>query len=199
MRAEPAWLAGVVYRPAGAREPARAAEGLARAGIPIRDYPDITHSLRCQYPVPDWDVAYSLTEGREVINPRPRDEAAIFHAFADQTIGFITYSEGCNDDVNKIVWSALGWDPQADVLDVLRHYSRYFIGLDRSRSRRLRPRALGPGTELAWAALDQSLGRDDAPAVPGPGTPGVAPGAGRTGGSSRRSTAPITMPTCAAA
>ena len=99
------------------------------AKYPIRDYPDITHSLRCQYPVPDWDVAYSLTEGREVINPRPRDQAAIFHAFADQTIGFITYSEGCNDDVNKIVWSALGWDPDADVLDVLRQYSRYFLGL----------------------------------------------------------------------
>ena len=52
------------------------------AKYPIRDYPDITHSLRCQYPVPDWDVAYSLTEGREVINPRPRDESTIFHAFA---------------------------------------------------------------------------------------------------------------------
>src|SRR5262249_6569195 len=95
---------------------------------PIRDYPDITHSLRCQYPVPDWDLAYSLTEGREVINPRPRDAAAIFRTFAPQTIGFITYSEGCNDDVNKIVWSALGWDPQADVLEVLREYSRYLVG-----------------------------------------------------------------------
>ena len=30
--------------------------------------------------------------------------------FADA--GFLTYSEGCNDDVNKAVWSALGWDPR---------------------------------------------------------------------------------------
>src|SRR5207248_6389757 len=96
---------------------------------PIRDYPDITHSLRCQYPVPDWDLAYALTEGREVINPRPREESTIFHAFADRTIGFITYSEGCNDDVNKIVWSALGWDPEADVRDVLRDYARTLVGL----------------------------------------------------------------------
>src|SRR5262249_5772095 len=44
------------------------------------------------------------------------------------TIGFITYSEGCNDDVNKFIWSALGWDPDANVADVLRQYSRYFIG-----------------------------------------------------------------------
>jgi hypothetical protein len=43
------------------------------------------------------------------------------------TIGFLTYSEGCNDDVNKIVWSALGWDPDANVSDILRQYSRYFI------------------------------------------------------------------------
>ena len=87
-----------------------------------------------------------------MINPRPRDEAAIFHAFADQTIGFITYSEGCNDDVNKIVWSALGWDPAADVLEVLRQYSRYFLSAGPTRRRRLRPGAARPGAELARAA-----------------------------------------------
>src|SRR5262249_57721042 len=42
--------------------------------------------------------------------------------------GFITYSEGCHDDVNKCVWSALGWDERQDVKDVLRQYARYFIG-----------------------------------------------------------------------
>ena len=95
---------------------------------PIRHYPDITHSLQSQYPVPDWDVAYAVTEGREVINPRPMDEAAIFHRMQPYTIGFLTYSEGCNDDVNKFIWSALGWDPDANVPDILRQYSRYFIG-----------------------------------------------------------------------
>ncbi|MFI5459735.1 MAG: hypothetical protein ACHRXM_30285 [Isosphaerales bacterium] len=128
VRAEPSWLGGVVYGPQ-VRVSLPELRKAIPAKYPIRDYPDITHSLRCQYPVPDWDVAYSLTEGREVINPRPRDEATIFHAFAAQTIGFITYSEGCNDDVNKIVWSALGWDPEADVLEVLRDYSRYFLGV----------------------------------------------------------------------
>jgi hypothetical protein len=127
LKGEPAWLGGVVYGPQ-TRVSLPELRKAVPARYPIRDYPDITHSLRCQYPVPDWDVAYSLTEGREVINPRPRDQAAIFRAFADQTIGFITYSEGCNDDVNKIVWSALGWDPSADVLEVLRQYSRYYVG-----------------------------------------------------------------------
>ena len=95
---------------------------------PIRTYPDITHSQQCQFPVPDWDVAFSLTEGREVINPRPRGEAAIFRYYQPGSIGFISYSEGCNDDVNKIVWSGLGWDPEADVEELLRQYTRAFIG-----------------------------------------------------------------------
>ena len=79
----------------------------------------------------DWDVAYAQTEEREGINPRPLDEAQIFRVlqpFADA--GFLTYSEGCNDDVNKAVWSALGWNPEADVTEVLRDYGRYFIGPD---------------------------------------------------------------------
>jgi hypothetical protein len=133
VRAEPGWLSGIVFGPQVRMSLPELRKAMP-AKYPIRDYPDITHSLRCQYGVPDWDVAYSLTEGREVINPRPRDESAIFHAFAEATIGFITYSEGCNDDVNKIVWSALGWDPDADVLEVLRQYGRYLLGLHDRRA-----------------------------------------------------------------
>jgi hypothetical protein len=127
VKREPPWLTGLVYGPQtriGLDEFRRAIPGR----YPIRWYPDITHSLQCQYPVPDWDVAYALTEEREVVNPRPRDQSAIFHAFAQQTTGFITYSEGCNDDVNKAVWSGLGWDPDADVVEVLRQYGRCFLG-----------------------------------------------------------------------
>ena len=77
---------------------------------------------------PDWDTAYAVTEARECINPRPEDESIIFRKMQPDTIGFLTYSEGCNDDVNKIVWSGLGWDPDQKVTDILREYSRYFIG-----------------------------------------------------------------------
>ena len=69
-----------------------------------------------------------MTEARECINPRPEDEAIIFRKMAPDTIGFVTYSEGCNDDVNKMIWSGLGWDPDQNVADILRDYSRYFIG-----------------------------------------------------------------------
>jgi hypothetical protein len=126
-REQPAWLTGVVFAPQ-----VRISIAELRAKVPklypIRHYPDITHSVQSQYPVPDWDVAYAMTEAREAINPRPIDEAAIFRRTQPNTLGFLTYSEGCNDDVNKFVWSALGWNPDANVLDILRQYSRYFIG-----------------------------------------------------------------------
>ena len=104
--------------------PSRSLRARVPERYPVRDYPDITHSLRCQYPVPDWDLAYALTEGREVINPRPDDMAAIARRNLPHTVGAITYCEGCNDDVNKAVWSALMWDPDADPTTVLREYAR---------------------------------------------------------------------------
>ena len=124
---QPAWLTGVVFGPQS-----RISLPDLRAAVPpryaIRHYPDITHNIQCQFPVPDWDPAWALTEGRESINPRPVEEARIFRLFQPHTIGFISYSEGSNDDVNKFVWSALGWNPDQDVTEILRQYSRYFIG-----------------------------------------------------------------------
>ncbi|HKX62796.1 MAG TPA: hypothetical protein VJS65_13145 [Verrucomicrobiae bacterium] len=133
LKAEPAWLAGIAYGPQ-VRMPLAELRAAVPKRYPIRDYPDITHSRHCQYPVPEWDTAFALTEGREVINPRPVQMAQIFRATTLwDAIGFITYSEGCNDDVNKAVWSALGWDPQADVRKVLREYARCFIGTQQER------------------------------------------------------------------
>jgi hypothetical protein len=124
---QPTWLSGVVFGPQ-----VRLSLPELRAAVPqrypIRHYPDITHSRQSQYPVPDWDVAYAATEARETINPRPVDEAAIFRLLQPYTVGFLTYSEGCNDDVNKMIWSALGWNPAANITDILTEYSRYFIG-----------------------------------------------------------------------
>ena len=124
---QPAWLSGVVFGPQ-VRMNLPELRKAVPARYAIRHYPDITHSRAAQFPVPDWDVAFAMTEARETINPRPVDEAAIFRATEQYTVGFITYSEGCNDDVNKAVWSALGWNPDARVEDIVREYARYFIG-----------------------------------------------------------------------
>ncbi|MGH9721267.1 MAG: glycoside hydrolase family 20 zincin-like fold domain-containing protein [Bryobacteraceae bacterium] len=126
LKTEPKWLAGIVHGPQ-VRVTIPKLRELVPARYPVRNYPDITHTIRAEFPVPDWDLAYALTLDREPINPRPLDQAHIFRAHRRHTNGFLTYSEGCNDDVNKIVWSGLGWNPDANVLDILRDYSRYFI------------------------------------------------------------------------
>ncbi|HEV3275554.1 MAG TPA: hypothetical protein VG860_01955 [Terriglobia bacterium] len=131
MTHEPSWLSGIVYGPQTRIGVSELRDKLP-SRYPIRLYPDITHSVECQFPVPDWDVAYALTEGREVINPRPLDYANIFHLQAPHSIGFLTYSEGCNDDVNKFIWSSLGWSPEKPVIEILREYSGYFVS-DRLR------------------------------------------------------------------
>ncbi len=129
----PAWLSGLVFGP---QVRGSIAELRARtpAKYPIRFYPDITHSINAEFPVPSWDFAYAATEAREVVNPRPTDEAAIFRKYNQFSTGFVTYSEGCNDDVNKFVWSALGWNPEASLPEVLRDYGRFFFGADQADS-----------------------------------------------------------------
>ena len=123
---EPEWLTGLVFGPQVRISLPELRERTPKR-YPIRRYPDITHSRHAQYPVPDWDLAYALTEGREVINPRPVDQARIFRLFNDYAVGFLTYSEGVNDDVNKFVWSALGWDPETDLVGTLRDYARWHM------------------------------------------------------------------------
>jgi len=71
IRNPPTWLSGVVYGPqvrvVAAETARRCAEGRSRfATTPTSRTLDSG-----QYPVPDWDVAFALTEGREVCNPRP--------------------------------------------------------------------------------------------------------------------------------
>ncbi len=94
----------------------------------LRMYPDITHNKLCQYAVPWWDQAYTLTLGREAINPRPAQYAYIHNWFAPYCDGFISYSDGVHDDVNKTVWSGLGWDPATPLRDILTDYTRVFFG-----------------------------------------------------------------------
>lgn len=126
LNGHPSWLSGVVYGPQMCVD-LPTLRKLVPERYPLRLYPDITHPMLSQFPVPDLDVALALTEGREPICPRPEAFANIARRFLTYSVGFGTYSEGCNDDVNKFVWNALAWDPEVDLLDVLRDYSRFFI------------------------------------------------------------------------
>jgi len=130
VKRKPEWLTGIVYGPQVRLYVDKLREVIPDK-YPIRRYPDITHNYDAQYPVPNWDFAYAATENRESINPRPTQQKDIFNTInPDKFNGFITYSEGVNDDVNKMVWSRLGWNPEADVMEILQDYSRYFISPD---------------------------------------------------------------------
>ena len=98
---------------------------------PLRFYPDITHNLRCEYPVnfqqDDWHFAFCNTLSREAVNPRPTEMRTLNRIFSPYTIGGVSYSEGVHDDVNKAVWSALEWDKDSDLREILLDYSRFFM------------------------------------------------------------------------
>jgi hypothetical protein len=123
---KPDWLTGVVTGPSS---PDLAA---TRFRLPKkylhRHYPDLTHTVRCQYPTLNWDQAFALTEGREVCNPQPSYYAKIHNRYAPFTNGFLSYSDGVHDDVNKVTWSQMGWNPERPVREVLVEYTRFFFG-----------------------------------------------------------------------
>lgn len=123
------WLGGVVYGP-WIKKSIREVRKQVRKDLPIRRYPDITHSLMCQYPVAGWDLAFAMTLGRECYNPRPFAEKHIQNVFAKEGNGSISYSEGINDDVNKFVWTGQDWDPESSVVETLRDYARLFVSPD---------------------------------------------------------------------
>lgn len=131
--AEPDWLEGIVFGPWVKHSLAE-----ARARTPnkyrIRRYPDICHTLRCQYPVPDWDPAFCQALGREPYNPRPRAMAHIHNSMAALADGFVTYSDGVTDDVNKAVWNACGWDTDQSIEDILIDYARYFVDAEHAEA-----------------------------------------------------------------
>ena len=126
---EYSWFGGVVFGP-WVKMPIQEIRRIVKPSIPIRRYPDITHSLSSQYPIPRWDLAFAITLGRECINPRPTQEKAIHNALDEYAIGSLSYSEGTNDDVNKFVWTRQDWDPETPVIETLRDYARFFIGPD---------------------------------------------------------------------
>jgi len=129
---EPDWLTGVAYGPSSPEV------DVERRRLPTkykhRLYGDLTHTVRCQYPTEKWDQAYALTEGREVSNPQPYYYAKVFREDVLYTDGFLSYSDGVHDDVNKVIWNQMGWDSNADVRGVMIEYSRFFFGSEVAES-----------------------------------------------------------------
>jgi hypothetical protein len=126
---QPDWLAGYVYGP-GTKHSIMDARKWLPTQYAIRRYPDITHNLRSQFPVPHWDSRMAQALGREGINPRPSHNQAVHNAYAEYAAGFGSYSDGIHDDLNKMVWSALAWEPDANIHKIVLDYARLFFGED---------------------------------------------------------------------
>jgi hypothetical protein len=124
---KPAWLTGLVYGP-WAEESIEAMRAQAPVQYPIRQYPDICHAVRCQFPAREWDVVLAQTLGREPPSYRLHEEARIAGMFQKSSNGAVTYSDGISDDIHKMIWSAVLWDPKADPIEIARGYARYFLG-----------------------------------------------------------------------
>ena len=123
---KPEWFGGLVSGP-GSRSVERTRERLLD-NYKLRHYPDITHTVRCQYSAEWYDQAYELTLGREPVNPQPNFYADVFKKTAHFTDGSVSYSDGVHDDVNKVVYLELGWDPNIDVKEIVSDYTRLFFG-----------------------------------------------------------------------
>src|ERR1044071_2245525 len=121
----PDWLGGLVGGPSSPPLAETRARLPKRYGL--RDYPDITHTIRSQYEAAWWDPAFAFTLGRESANPRPAFFKLIQNYLGPYTTGFISYSDGAHDDVNKAIWSRLSWEPQAEPRDILVEYTRFFF------------------------------------------------------------------------
>jgi len=165
-REKPAWFGGLIVGPSS--PPLAASRQRLPKQYQLRLYPDLTHNKLCQYEVPEWDQAYALTLGREAVNPRPAEFAAIHNRFAPFSDGFISYSDGVHDDVNKTIYSALSWDPSLDPRDILIDYARaYFqpqiaretadaiFALERNWHGPLAENGSVEGTLLLWRNLEK--------------------------------------------
>ncbi|MEP9400310.1 hypothetical protein [Sphingomonas sp. VNH70] len=123
----PHWLTAVFVGPQ-TRDSIAAHRARIAGAYPIETYPDTAHTMHAQFPIPDWHPAFALTQGREPVNPRPAATARIFDYLAPGTRGFVTYSEGVNDDWNVTQWFRLGWNPATPADAIAADYARMFVG-----------------------------------------------------------------------
>lgn len=98
---------------------------------PIRLYPDITHNVRCEYPVhyphDDWHYALTNALSRESVNPRPVEYRRIHRLTRQYIVGSVSYSEGVHDDVNKMVWADMDYFGEIPLRESLLDYARVFF------------------------------------------------------------------------
>lgn len=156
--AQPKWLTAIFAGPQ-TRESATTHLRRLAGRYPVELYPDTAHAMQAQFPIPGWNPAFALTQGREPVNPRPSDQAAIFARITPGTRGAISYSEGINDDWNVHQWLAMGWDAKAGIA---RDYANFYIGDPAFAAIPAMLEANWQGDPAANAGIDRTLSAIDA-------------------------------------
>lgn len=128
---------GIIYGPNHALPIEELYEKLG-GRFPLRFYPDITHNVRCEYPVHydknNWHYALATCLSRECTNPRPREYYKLYKETEKYFIGSVSYSEGITDDVNKFLWSAFDYDSDITPEEAISDYAlTFFFGVETKR------------------------------------------------------------------
>ncbi len=130
IKKEPDFIEGIIYGP----NHAMSLENLRKcvpSKYPLRFYPDVTHCVRCEYPVhfdkDNWHYAFASAFSRESVNPRPVEYRHIYRQTEKFVEGSVTYSDGIHDDFNKVIWGALDFDTKCDIYETAKDYARAYI------------------------------------------------------------------------
>lgn len=125
---QPSYLYGMVYGPWTKRGIPDIRKDLPSQYV-IRHFPEICHPRWCQYPVPGWDRIFAIVWPRNhSIYMMPTMMRDIYLANRTHTVGSLPYNHtGTYNDLNKFVWSYVGWNPEATVKEILKVYARAFF------------------------------------------------------------------------
>jgi hypothetical protein len=105
------WFSGVLL------ETRRAGELRFPAGLSLSVFPEIS-MFDC----------YFVSYGCNGANPAPQRFAPEAARIARLGHGAVVYSEGFYEDLNKIIWASVLWDPERTAAEVLSEYCRYYFG-----------------------------------------------------------------------
>lgn len=95
--------------------------------IPLMLGPDITHIYSNMLPARNMDLALARSLCRICIDISPETQKHVHNLYEPYNVGSQCYSEGTTDDLHKCIWSALEWEPDADVREIVREYARLYI------------------------------------------------------------------------
>ena len=71
MQASRAYVGGIVYGPHERLSMLQYLEAMP-PGYPLRQYPDVCHTMNSQFEVYQWDAALAFTHNRQAVYPMPR-------------------------------------------------------------------------------------------------------------------------------